>query len=247
MRCHLALPLCLALPLLACGGASGGGDASAADPITVSGRITQFGTDPPVGIEGVQTCLHPEDTQCVTSGPDGAILMVGVPARSRILISLVKQGFASALITSVTEEEDLTDAAAALAQPGAIELVFNPTGVVIDWAKGHIVFFADDGAAEGGGGKAGVSASLSPAPSPGSGPHYLGDGVIPLTDMSLEATSPTGAGGFVNLASGSHTMTLSGGGTCSSSNNLGWVGTEANTFDVPVEAGFITYVVGACQ
>ncbi|MBI4952058.1 MAG: hypothetical protein HY908_08495, partial [Myxococcales bacterium] len=182
-------------------------------------------------------------TPCAQSNAQGDASFALAPGPA-IYVSLVKDGYAHALLGSLLGAGDLSLTAPLVAN-GLANLVAQSAGVTLDPAKAQIALAAvatppSPGAAYPG--VEGVTFTL--APGSGSGPHY--GNAINLIDPALTATSSRGAALYFNVDPGDYVVTASHPtATCTAMAAI--PGAVAGTFDVWTDLGFVTYVSLLCE
>lgn len=239
-----ALAIVFAGTLVGCGDSNGegtGGTGGSVDTVSVDLSVVEFEpgtTDTP--IEGAEVCVS-DTTNCATSDAGGMVTME-VPANAEIVFEVTANGYAPTLTPQTTTDENVTTQLSPLLADSVVELLagilatpypFDETGVV------GISVLTEPVAADGNG-IAGVTLTADPTATS----FYLDEDEIPRREATA-TTTPSGAGGFIEVAPG--TLEVELGGTASNCVVVaGWPGGE-NSVRLPARAGFITQGIVSCD
>lgn len=222
-----------ALAVLGCGD-----DETAATPVdgvTITGVITQAAVGNP--LVDVQICVVQPNLGCVATIDDGSYSFANVPKNQDVRVTATKSGFVKALGVFAIGDSDVT-ADAQLFDEGLVASVYGDAGIPLDiTGKGAVGIALGDIDESSGHGASGYTATISPS---GDGPYYVTGTAI---DSGATETSDTGGVAFINLDPGDYEVSVSGPGSCQTE----LVKTSgSNKWPVPVEAGYISYVITAC-
>lgn len=224
------------------GGASTGTGGLTGPTIEVHVLVENPVTTPGTPIEDVELCVLDLPVECAHTDAEGRATLI-VPANARIWATLVKDGYMSALVGSVTSDMDL-ELTAPFIPRALAEIVAESADVVLDITKGHVILAAvtyPTPPKTNYPPVAGVSFSLEPPPA--SGPHYVD--MTNFVDPALTATGERGGGVTFNSEPGMALLTASH-PTLPCQAFIAQPGMQPNTYDVRILADFVTYVTIVC-
>lgn len=235
---HRSLPTSLFLFLTLAGAVTGCSDdetstgGTAAEGVTLSGRITVVGLG--THVPGAKICAVDPVRDCVFTDDDGNYVYPGLPKNTRIRVEATADSLLPAVaLFDIGEANDVLDAP--LFPADLAMSVFSDAGVNLDLTKGHIavlIFGPEDTNA------AGYSFAVSPTS--GQGPYYA-EGLGLSTTRTF--TDNSGTGVFANLDDGDYTVTVSGIGPC---NQYLTAYDGNNAIPAHVQAGFLAYATLQC-
>jgi len=220
---------------------SSAGGAYSGPTIEVELTIENGVTNLPV--EEVDICvLDFGGLDCVMSDIDGKATLI-VPAEAKVHITLVKESFVPALVGATTSAEG--QAVTAPMIPAVIAAtIASLAEVELDETKGQMVLTA-----------IGYSApntmvmpamenvSFSLKPTSGIGPLYVAPNNAP--DPSLTKTGPRGGALVFNADPGDYILTATH-DTLPCTGFMAHAGSEANTYEMRVMKGYVTYMTTIC-
>lgn len=227
------LPLLLgALPLAAGCDDDGGTTAS----ITYSGALVNGVDNSPIA--GAEICFVSHlDIPCTQTGADGSY-SIDLPAKTKVEVEVVKDGFISVRSNFVTRDTD-SSISAQMFQPGAVEAAFQLAGATYDEAKGGLLVRVYDPAKGQTVGLAGVAIDLEP--SDGEGPFYL-DGLT--FNTAATATTTVGNALFSVLEDKTYKVSFTS-ETHDCKGTFLWKSPDGRV-EAIVKPGFATYLYADC-
>jgi hypothetical protein len=215
--------------------------------LTVSGRLTDYTSRNPIA--GAAVCVYFPQTSpkaCTATAADGTYSLPGVPSGTQEMISASAAGYVSVLqMGTVTADKSTINGF--MPTVGAANAIGTVVSVELDLTKGQLVFIEDAGMGpppDGGMAMNPADVTVSLSPASGKGPFYANTAGVP--DTSLQKTTTSGFGAFLNLAPGDYDLTFSppSGKTCTA--NHAWSNGKPNGIKVRIAAGFITALIASC-
>ncbi|MEQ9322715.1 MAG: hypothetical protein RIF41_26350 [Polyangiaceae bacterium] len=228
------------------GGAGGSGAGAGAEggftgeTITVNVVTEEAIQSTPV--PGVEICLLDVALPCVTTDAMGEG-SIEVPADAAVWASLVLDGYVPVLVGAVTETEDLDLTAPMINDQLAITIA-SLAQTEFDPRQGHLALVSvrhPVPPSSSNPPQPGVTFALEPAT--GVGPVYAGPGNIP--DTTLTETGEAGGAIWFNVDPGEPVLTATH-PTEPCEDFLAHPGTQPDTYDLRVQAGFLTLATVIC-
>ncbi len=229
--CRWVAVLVVACGLVACG------DDAAGPTITLTGPVNDLGNGE--GLEGVEVCILNSST-CTQTDVDGSYSLDGVPAESKVSLSVTMPEYLGGVIPVMTGSEAQTVPVVSMGSELLSELQIGILDVPAVENAGQIAFSISNGIFGDRINVPGIRVALEP--SAGDGPFYTTSSGLP--DTELTETSSNGGGVFVNLPAGIYTLrylNLPEGCTPM----LGWGPVEAPSFQIA--SNRTTYVRIECK
>lgn len=203
--------------------------------VTVSGKVTFAGIGTPAG--DVELCAPDLPSKpCTKSALDGTYSLSGIPKDQKVVFTATKAELVSALGVFEIGPDDVT-ANVGMQEAKILIKAFEPVAT-IDMTKAHLGILVADSTGKG---LTGWTAELTPKT--GEGAFYGDDSGLSI-DPTATATMGSGVMGFVNMPAGTHTLKLTGTGSCEK--NVYTVTTGDKTYETEVRAGFTTYHFVTC-
>lgn len=239
-----ALLLVFAFAATGCGESGGDTGAGGSGPpatVTVEFAVIDFQPGQPnIPFEGAQVCVL-DSTNCATSDAEG-LATLEAPANAETGFEVTAEGYSPTIAPQTTSDEDLTTLTAILSDTLAGSLAallgtpYPPDGTGILAISAVTAPIADDE-----NGIPGVTFTADRTAIS----YYLDENELPSLDLT-ETTTPSGAGGYIELEPG--TVEVSLGGTASNCVVVsGWPGSDASSLRLPIRDGFFTQAFVTCD
>ena len=209
--------------------------------VSISGTILDTKQTP---LEGVKVCLDtPPGVECATTDAKGKGTLSGIPKSTRIRARVTRADFLSVITHGNTDDKDIKGAQIQLLSEADADKAFETLKLTKDSSKGHILFAtATDVTLET------KVADVSVSTTTTSGKFVFVNAALGPDD-ALTATSTAGAGGIVNVDPGNYEMTFSH-ASKKCVDGYAWPAKKQPekgvTVQVPVEAGWVTFVAVFC-
>jgi hypothetical protein len=232
----------LIIALLSVTATSACSEGTGSSSVRITGQITEFDPDsqgPGAPIADVEVCQF-ASFNCAFTDENGEYGLWLLQNRN-VELSIVKEGFGSALIARFSGTEDLAGDAIMASDAVLSELASEIGTAHPPDGTGSLAVTTFQGAVSDGSPLAGVSYALLGS---NGRSFYVNDSGVPET--SLTQTQTSGTGGFVELAPVVVTLQLSGAGVnCTSDNS--WSAAASNAFRLPIRVGFTTQCAVSCE
>lgn len=240
MRMNLSVSA-LAIAPLALAILSGCDDDGAATPVelTYDGKVVDALDGSP--LVGVELCItSPTGLPCVTTDAQGHYVLAGLPATTRVVATVEKEGYFPVSAAFITRTTDFT-IDTVLLKTELVKAAFVAANITFDTSKGALLVRAYDPALGLNSTVAGIQGEISP--DAGDGPIYNDSSSIP---SAATETSTSGTWAVVNLDAGTYQVRSTGSGrVCPGT--FHWPGDKgAGWIETPVKAGHVSYVYVDC-